>query len=69
VLLADEPTGNLDAETGRQVLDLLARLVRQHHMTLILATHSLEAAGIADHIFEVQHGRLSEHAQLGVKKQ
>jgi len=63
VLLADEPTGNLDAETSRQVLGLLERLVRQHHMTLVLVTHSQEAAGIADRIFEVQHGHLAEHLQ------
>ena len=65
VLLADEPTGNLDADTGRQVLDLLARLVRQHHMTLVLVTHSQEAAGIADRIVEVRDGHLSEHPEPG----
>jgi len=69
VLLADEPTGNLDTDTGRQVLDLLERLVRQHNMTLILVTHSQEAAGIADRIFEVQHGRLLELPQRGVNSQ
>ena len=69
VLLADEPTGNLDTDTGRQVLDLLERLVRQHNMTLILVTHSQEAAGIADRIFEVQHGRLLELPQHGVNSQ
>jgi len=65
VLLADEPTGNLDTTTGRQVLDLLERRVRQYGMTLILVTHSQEAAEIADRIFEVQHGHLVEHSQHG----
>lgn len=69
VLLADEPTGNLDSETGRQVLDLLERLVRQHDMTLILVTHSQEAAGIADRIFEVQGGGLVERSQHGTAVQ
>jgi len=69
VLLADEPTGNLDSDTGRQVLDLLERLVRQHGMTMILVTHSQEAAGIADRIFKVQHGHLIEQPQNGVKGQ
>jgi putative ABC transport system ATP-binding protein len=61
VLLADEPTGNLDAETGGQVLALLGTLVRQYHMTMILVTHSMEAAAIADRILELQHGHLMEH--------
>jgi putative ABC transport system ATP-binding protein len=65
VLLADEPTGNLDAETGREVLDLLARLVRKHRMTLVLVTHSQEATGIADRILEVRHGHLTGHQQAG----
>lgn len=65
ILLADEPTGNLDADTGLQVLGLLARLVRQHHMTLVLVTHSQEAAGIADRIVEVREGHLSEHPESG----
>jgi len=65
LLLADEPTGNLDAETGRQVLDLLASLARQHHMTLILVTHSQEAASVTDRIFEVRDGHLVEHPQPG----
>jgi putative ABC transport system ATP-binding protein len=63
VLLADEPTGNLDAETGGQVMELLETLVRQYHMTLILVTHSMEAAAIADRILEVRHGHLMEHPQ------
>ena len=65
VLLADEPTGNLDNETGRQVLDMLESLVRQHHMTLVIVTHSQEAAAITDRIFEVQQGHLVEYPQHG----
>lgn len=65
ILLADEPTGNLDTGTGRQVMDLLEKLVRQQGMTLILVTHSQEAAGIADRVLEVQGGRLTEGPAQG----
>ena len=60
LVLADEPTGNLDLETGRQVLDLLDRLTRQAGRTMVMATHSAEVIGIADRIFRLQDGRLVE---------
>ncbi len=60
VVLADEPTGNLDDDTGRQVLALLERLTRKAGKTLVLVTHSGEAAAIADRIFQLQHGHLVE---------
>jgi putative ABC transport system ATP-binding protein len=60
LVLADEPTGNLDEETGRQVLDLLERLTRQAGKSLILVTHSAEAAAIADRVFALREGRLVE---------
>jgi putative ABC transport system ATP-binding protein len=60
LVLADEPTGNLDDETGRQVLALIERLTRKNGKTLVLVTHSNEAAAIADRIFNLQHGSLVE---------
>lgn len=60
VLLADEPTGNLDAETGRAVMDLLQRLVRQYRMTALIVTHSDEVAAIADRRYTVRDGALHE---------
>jgi putative ABC transport system ATP-binding protein len=63
LLLADEPTGNLDEETGRQVMDLLARLVHSEGKTMILVTHSLEAAGTADQVFALHDGRLVEEVR------
>jgi putative ABC transport system ATP-binding protein len=60
LVLADEPTGNLDLETGRQVLDLLDRLTRHAGKTMVMATHSPEVIGLADRIFSIERGRLVE---------
>lgn len=60
LILADEPTGNLDLETGREVLDLLDSLVRERGQTLVMATHSQEVIGLADRILTIRHGRLEE---------
>jgi putative ABC transport system ATP-binding protein len=60
VLLADEPTGNLDAESGRRVLGLLGDLVREHGTTLVLVTHSRKVAELADRIFVLDDGRLTD---------
>ncbi len=58
LLLADEPTGNLDAETGQQVMDLFARLTRAHQMTTLMVTHSPEIARLADRVLTIQDGQL-----------
>ena len=58
LVLADEPTGNLDAATGEQVLDLLDRLVRSRGRTLILVTHSAEVASRADRTVRLRDGRI-----------
>lgn len=60
LVLADEPTGNLDEETGSQVLALLNELTRQAGKNLIMVTHSRENAKYADRIFELQSGCLYE---------
>ena len=60
LVLADEPTGNLDEETGKQVLDLLDRLTRQRGKNLILVTHSAEAAGYADRVLHLRDGKFDE---------
>ena len=62
LVLADEPTGNLDAATGEQVLDLLDRLVRAKGHTLILVTHSAEVAKRADRIVRLVDGQLALEA-------
>lgn len=65
LVLADEPTGNLDREMGRQVADLLDRLVRREGRTLVVVTHSTELAGRADRILELRGGRLHELGRGG----
>ncbi len=58
LLLADEPTGNLDRDTGQQTLGLLQRLTREFHATLVMVSHSAEAASLADRVFNIEGGRL-----------
>ena len=58
LILADEPTGNLDEETGAQVMSLLARLAREQNRTLLIVTHSREAAAHADRVLRLTHGQL-----------
>jgi putative ABC transport system ATP-binding protein len=56
ILMADEPTGNLDSTTGRHVLDLLLSLNREEGTTLILVTHDPEIAGHADRVITMRDG-------------
>lgn len=58
IVLADEPTGNLDSDTEREVLDLLNRLPEDHEVTVICATHSPEVAARADEIYELDNRTL-----------
>ena len=58
LILADEPTGNLDEETGAQVMSMLTRLTREQHRTLLMVTHSMEAASHADRVLRLSHGQL-----------
>jgi putative ABC transport system ATP-binding protein len=60
LLLADEPTGNLDEETGKNILDLLDRLTRQAGKNMILVTHSQDAAAYADRILYLRDGKLEQ---------
>jgi putative ABC transport system ATP-binding protein len=60
IILADEPTGNLDADTGARVLDLLVRLARERGKTLVMVTHSSDVAALADRVLKLDHGNLSE---------
>ena len=63
VLLADEPTGNLDEETARQVLPVLLSLARERGAMLVIVTHDTQLARAADRILELRDGRL--HGMAG----
>ncbi len=63
LLLADEPTGNLDATTGERILELLLTLHRQAETTMVLVTHSREAAARADRILVLDAGQIRERTR------
>jgi lipoprotein-releasing system ATP-binding protein len=58
LLLADEPTGDLDERNAESVFELMTRLHRSHHLTSILATHNLSLARRTDRILVLDHGKL-----------
>ncbi len=58
IILADEPTGNLDSSTGSRVLEILKQLNREEGKTILLVTHSWEGAAVADRILKMEDGRL-----------
>ena len=69
LILADEPTGNLDFKTAGQVMDILQRLVHDEKRTMLIATHDRDILNLADRIFSLQEGRLVEvtlDAAMGV---
>ena len=60
ILLADEPTGNLDTVTGNLIVALLQRLTREQNTATIMATHSVEAAALADVVVRMRDGKIEE---------
>ncbi len=60
LLLADEPTGNLDRQTGREILDTLRTLNEQENLTIVMVTHDLEIARQADRLVQLVEGRVEE---------
>jgi len=58
LILADEPTGNLDTASGKQVLEILKRLKEEQVKTIILVTHSQEGAAIADRVLRMRDGKI-----------
>jgi len=61
ILLADEPTGNLDSVTGRHIVDLLVTVNRQRGQTLVIVTHDPDLAAFADETIALKDGRVVEH--------
>ncbi len=60
LVIADEPTGNLDSKTGRRILDLLLAKGEQHRAAIIMATHDSAAAGVASRIIRMEDGAIVE---------
>ncbi len=60
LILADEPTGNLDTTTGNAILELLRRVCGEQRVTVLMATHSPEAAALADSVVRMRDGRIVE---------
>jgi ABC-type lipoprotein export system ATPase subunit len=58
ILLADEPTGNLDPATGQEILNLLRTLKQQEHLTIVMVTHDHSIAALADRIVCLTGGRI-----------
>ncbi|MGN6503489.1 MAG: ABC transporter ATP-binding protein [Pseudolysinimonas sp.] len=65
ILLADEPTGQLDSETGATIMNLIAGFVHQRGMAAIVATHDPAMMALADRVVELHDGRLTEAAAAG----
>ncbi|MFC5529940.1 ABC transporter ATP-binding protein [Cohnella yongneupensis] len=65
IVLADEPTGNLDSANGREVLELLKIAVRQYHQTVIIITHDMNIAAEADRVLKLQDGKLVSDSHSG----
>ena len=61
ILLADEPTGNLDSATAAEVIDVLAALNRDRGLTLVMVTHDPDTAACADRILQLKDGYLVTH--------
>ncbi len=60
LILADEPTGNLDSQTGKVIFDLLHSLAKSEKTTIIAVTHDLEIAGKADEVYKLDDGKLKK---------
>ncbi|HWX43810.1 MAG TPA: ABC transporter ATP-binding protein [Solirubrobacteraceae bacterium] len=69
LLLADEPTGSLDTQRGREVLELLRELCRERDVAVVLVSHDPMAALYADRVFALRDGRLSDHESEQVHAQ
>jgi putative ABC transport system ATP-binding protein len=69
ILIADEPTGNLDYTTGKEVLDLIWSHCAEQGQTAILATHDARAAAYADRVLVMRDGRIVETIEMGPRQQ
>lgn len=58
IIFADEPTGNLDSNTSKEVMELMKRIVKEENRTLVMVTHDNHLAGFADRIFHIKDGKI-----------
>ncbi|MFT4417078.1 ABC transporter ATP-binding protein [Fredinandcohnia humi] len=65
LILADEPTGNLDQKNGEDILKLLSKLNKEEQITIVMVTHDLQAAQVADRIITVRDGLIVEEGRKG----
>lgn len=67
VIIADEPTGNLDSKNGDMIIDLLKKINKEQKITIILVTHNMEYLYMADHLIEIQDGNVTEIKQADIQ--
>lgn len=65
IILADEPTGNLDSQSSKEIMDLLTFSVKKYHQTLIMITHDLNIAKTADRVMKIEDGVLLQPNEVG----
>ncbi|MBL8968144.1 MAG: ABC transporter ATP-binding protein [Spirochaetaceae bacterium] len=65
IVLADEPTANLDSKTGEQILELMKKINREMETTFIFSTHDARIVNIADHVIRLQDGLVTENLRRG----
>ena len=58
IIFADEPTGNLDSNTSRDIMNMMQRVVKEQKKTLVMVTHDNHLAGFADRIFHIIDGKI-----------
>jgi putative ABC transport system ATP-binding protein len=66
IVLADEPTANLDSKTGEAIIELMKRINQEMHTTFIFSTHDATIVGIADHVIRLQDGLVVENSRTVV---
>jgi putative ABC transport system ATP-binding protein len=69
VILADEPTGSLDSQRGREILTMLAEIAREQHAAVLLVTHDAQAAAIADRVCTLRDGKLQTNGSRAASPQ
>ena len=70
IILADEPTGNLDLKTGREIIDLLKQLKEERGVTIITATHDMKMLDVSDRVIWISDGtvaRIQQREELEIK--